>query len=116
MGYEHCYRNNINSQFLAMARLNALGLEEAKGRGNRFHNTTCKLCKRGDEDLLHFVIECPRLEDKRNYEIIDKNIANLGKRLIHCLFKQKKYQETGKMLKSMWYKRKYIIEHNEVTA
>merc|ERR1712033_141138 len=55
MGYEHCYRNNINSQFLAMARLNALGLEEAKGRGNRFHNT-CRLCKRGEEDLLHFVI------------------------------------------------------------
>merc|ERR1712002_986132 len=43
MGYEHCYRNNINSQFLAMARLNALGLEEVKGRGNN-HNTTCRLC------------------------------------------------------------------------
>ena len=34
MRYEHCYRNNINSQFLAKARLNALGLEEAKRRGN----------------------------------------------------------------------------------
>ena len=45
IGYDHCYRNNINSQFLAMARINALGLEEAKKRGCRFYNATCKLCK-----------------------------------------------------------------------
>ena len=65
-----------------------------------FHNTTCKLCRNEDEDLLHFVIECPKLENKRNYEIIDKNITDPEKRLVHCLFKQKKYQETGKMLKA----------------
>ena len=117
IGYEHCYRNNINSQFLAMTRVNALGLEEAKKRGNKFHNATCKLCNYEEENLLHFVIKCPKLEDKRNHEIINKNIVNPEKRLIHCLFKQKKYQETGKMLKCMWYKRKYIIEQNaKVTA
>merc|ERR1712121_388434 len=99
MRYEHCYRNNINSMFFARARLNALGLEEAKRRGNIFHNTICKMCKNEDEDLLHFVIECPKLENKRNYEIIDRNMTEPGKRLVHCLFKQKKYQETGKMLK-----------------
>jgi len=113
MRYEHCYRNNINSMFLARARLNALGLEEAKRRGNIFHNTICKMCKNEDEDLLHFVIECPKLENKRNYEIIDRDITEPGKRLVHCLFKQKKYQETGKMLKSMWHTRKYIIEQGE---
>ena len=112
IGYEHCYRNNVNSQFLAMTRINALGLEEAKKRGNRFHNATCKLCNYEEEDLVHFVIKCPKLEDKRNSEIINNNIANPEERLIHSLFKQKKYQETGKMLKSMWYKRKYILEQN----
>merc|ERR1712002_1089238 len=96
MRYEHCYRNNINSMFFARARLNALGLEEAKRRGNIFHNTICKLCKNEDEDLLHFVIECPKLENERNYEIIDRDITEPGERLVHCLFKQKKYQETGK--------------------
>merc|ERR1712033_155832 len=116
IGYDHCYRNNVNSKFLAMTRINALGLEEAKKRGNKFHNATCKLCNYEEENLLHFVIKCPKLEDKRNHEIINKNIVNPEKRLIHCLFKQKKYQETGKMLKCMWYKRKYIIEHNEATA
>ena len=113
MKYEYCYRNNINSMFLARARLNALGLEEAKRRGNIFHNTICKMCKQEDEDLLHFVIECPKLENKRNYEIIDRGIAEPGKRLVHCLFKQKKYQETGKMIKSMWYTRKNIIEQGK---
>merc|ERR1712121_491362 len=90
IGYEHCYRNNINSQFLAMTRINALGLEE--------------------KDLVHFVIRCPKLESKRNGEIINKNITDSEESLIHSLFKQKKYQGTGKMLKSMWYKRKYLLE------
>ena len=101
MGYEICYRNNINSMFLARARLNSLRLEEAMGRGNRFHNKTCKLCKQEDEDLLHFMIKCPCLERKRNYEILDKEIQEPRKRLIHCLFKQRKYQETGRMIKEM---------------
>ena len=68
------------------------------------------MCKQEEEDLLHFIIECPRLEDKRNYEIIDERITEPKKRLIQCLFKQKRYQETGKMIKNMWHTRKKIIE------
>ena len=113
MKYEFCYRNNINSMFLARARLNSLRLEEALGRGNAFYNKTCKLCKQEEEDLLHFVIECPCLERKRNYEIIDEEITEPEKRLIQCLFKQRKYQETGKMIKSMWYTRRNIIEYEK---
>ena len=103
MKYEHCYRNNINSMFYARARLNSLRLEEAMGRGNIFYNSICKLCKQEEEDLLHFMIECPRLERNRNYEIIDEEIIEPKKRLIQCLFKQRKYQETGKMIK------KYVV-------
>ena len=99
--------------FLARARLNSLRLEEAMRRGNVFYNSICKMCKQEEEDLLHFMIECPRLEKKRNYEIIDRGITEPKKRLIHCLFKQKEYQETGKMIKSMWYTRKNIIEHGK---
>ena len=110
IGYEHCYRNNINSQFLAMARINALGLEEAKKRVCKFYDATCKLCGCEEEDLVHFVIRCPKLESKRKGEIIDKSITDTEESLIYSLFKQRKYQETGKMLKSMWYKRKYLLE------
>ena len=56
MGYEFCYRNNVNSMFFARARLNSLRLEEAMGRGKIFYNKTCKLCKQEEEDLLHFMI------------------------------------------------------------
>ena len=47
IGYEFCYRNNANSMFFARARMNSLKLEEAMGRGKRFCNKTCKLCKQG---------------------------------------------------------------------
>merc|ERR1711888_492281 len=43
--YEYCYRNNINSMFLARARLNSLRLEEALGRGKVFYHSIYKLCK-----------------------------------------------------------------------
>merc|ERR1712121_291722 len=33
MGYENCYRNNAGSMLYAQARLNALKLEEAMGKG-----------------------------------------------------------------------------------
>merc|ERR1711888_73492 len=99
--------------FFARARLNSLRLEEAMGRGKIFYNKTCKLCKQEEEDLLHFMIECPCLEGKRNCEIIDERILEPEKRLIQCLFKQRKYQETGKMIKEMWYTRRNMIEYEK---
>ena len=113
MGYELCYRNNIESMFYARARINSLKLEEAKGRGKPFYNKTCKLCKLEEEDLLHFMIECPALERRRNYEIIDNDIQEPEDRMIQCLFKQEKFQETGKMVKEMWYTRRNILKYEE---
>ena len=113
IGYENCYRNNANSMFLARARINPLKLEEAMGRGKKFYNKTCKLCKQGEEDLLHFLIECPCLERKRNYNILDRNIQVPKDRLIQCLFKQRKFQETGKMVKEMWYARRNMLKYEK---
>ena len=113
IGYEFCYRNNINSMFLARARINSLKLEEAMGRGKKFYNKTCKLCKQGEEDLLHFLIECPSLERKRNYEILDRRIQIPKDRLIQCLFRQKRFQETGKMVKEMWYARRNMLKYEK---
>ena len=92
IGYESCYRNNANSMFLARARTNSLKLEEAKGRGNTHYNKNCKLCGLGEEDLVHFTIECPALEGKRSYEIIDKNILDPRQRMIKLLYRQRNYQ------------------------
>ena len=66
IGYDCCYKNNYNSKLFARARVNALQLEELKGRGNPQFDTTCKLC-REEEDPLHFIIKCPNLEAKRDF-------------------------------------------------
>ena len=97
--------------FLARARTNSLKLEEAMGRGNTYHNKTCKLCNLGEEDLVHFIMECPILEGKRDYGIIDNSIVNPRQRMIELLFKQKKYQEVGGMIKNLWYRRKAILKY-----
>ena len=116
IGYEFCYKNNGFSRFLARARINALQLEEHKGRGQINYNTNCKLCGKEKEDLVHFLIKCEKLEVRRNYEIIDKNICNSEERMRKLLYRNKKHQEVGKQIKNLWDLRKKLIEvSNDVT-
>merc|ERR1711895_242537 len=113
MGYENCYRNNAGSMLYAQARLNALKLEEAIGRGKHNYNKTCKVCGLEEEDLLHFIIKCPRLDKRRNQEILDNGIEEPEEKLIHFPYKQKNHQEKGKMIKDMWYARRSILKFKE---
>ena len=69
IGYEMCYRNDINSTYLAKARTNSLQLEDHIGRGIANYDKTCKLCGE-EEDLEHFLVRCPELSRKRNPEVI----------------------------------------------
>ena len=110
IGYESCYRNNANSMFQARARTNSLKLEEAIGRGNGYYNKNCKLCEQGEENLIHFIAECPALEGKRRYDLFNRDISNPRQRTIELLFKQKKYQEVGQMIKDLWNRRKTILK------
>ena len=113
LGYEFCYRNNINSMFFARVRLNSLSLEEARGRGKAFYDKICKLCGQEEEDLLHFMIKCPYLEKRRNFEIIDESVVEPKERMIKCLFKQNEHQKTGKMIKEMWGTRRNKMEYEK---
>ena len=61
IGYEYCYNNSYNSKLYARARVNALQLEEHKGRGIKHYDTTCKLCSKETEDIDHFIITCKKL-------------------------------------------------------
>ena len=106
IGYEFCYRNNAYSTYYARARTNFLKLEEAIGRGNRHYNKECKLCRQGDEDLVHFVIECKALEGKRDYNLIDRREEDPKQRLIKVLFTQEDHQGVGKMIRGLWFRRK----------
>ena len=112
-GYEFCYRNNFNSTFLARARINSLKLEEHKGRGNPNHDKTCKLCKEGEEDIVHFLIDCKELEEDRNYHLIDSSLESSEEKMIKLLFQSENYQETGYMIKKLWYRRKSLQKYNQ---
>ena len=68
IGYDNCYRNNRNSEYLAKARTNSLQLEEQLGRGRRYYDITCKLCGHEEGNLKHFMVKCPRLQSKRDTE------------------------------------------------
>ena len=113
IGYEFCYRNDANSTYYARARINSLGLEEAKGRGNRHYDRTCKLCGEEDDDLTHFAIKCRALEGKRDYNLVDRRIEDPVQRLIKVLFEQEDHQGVGRMIKGLWFRRKNIMEHKE---
>merc|ERR1712030_91749 len=65
IGYEECYRNSMSSKIYAKARTNTLQVEEVIHRRDRGHDKMCKMCGT-EEDLKHFMINCPRLRNKRN--------------------------------------------------
>ena len=72
MKYDECYSNSTASDLFAKARTNCLEIEELYGRGERGkdHDTACKLCKEGQEDITNFMITCKKLEPYRDKEII----------------------------------------------
>ena len=111
--YEHCYRNNANSLFLARARTNSIKLEEHKGRGIAGYDKTCKICKENIENIVHFLIDCKELEKVRDYNLINRDIQNSEERMRNLLFKDNRFQEIGNMIKNLWNKRRYIIENNK---
>ena len=97
--YELCYRNNRNSMFYARARTNSIKLEEHKGRGIADYNKTCRLCNEETEDIVHFLTRCKKLEEKRDYNLLDRNITDSEDRMRILLFRNKKCYEVGKMIK-----------------
>ena len=100
--------------FLARARLNSLGLEEAKGRGLLGYNKKCKLCGLEEEDLLHFTMICPILEKTRSrHRIINNSIRDPKERMLELLFKQNEHQKAGSLIRNLWNKRKQILEYKE---
>ena len=71
---------------------------------------TCRLCEAEEEDLRHFMIECPRLEGKRNRRLINKwRNRDKDRQVIDILFKEKDYEKTSQMLRAMWLFRKDLL-------
>merc|ERR1711874_487062 len=110
-GYDFCYMNNYNSTFLAKARLNALKLEEQISRGKPHYDATCKLCKKGKEDIVHFLIDCKELEEDRDYSLINNSEDGSGDKMVELLFNTEDFQGVGCMIKKMWLRRKKLLQY-----
>ena len=107
--YELCYRNN-NSMFYARARTNSIKLEDHKGRGIENYNKTCKLCNEEKEDLVHFLTKCRKLEEKRNYNLLDRKETDPENRMRKLLFRNNECYEIGKMIKELWILRRNLLK------
>merc|ERR1712179_383414 len=113
--YEMCYRNSLSSAFYARARINSLKLEEQIGRGKTNYDKRCKLCEKEEEDIVHFTIKCEKLEDKRNYDLINKKLIDPEERMRALLFRNENHQEVGRMIKALWDLRGKMLKDKKTT-
>ena len=67
---EKCYDNRDASKLLFKARADNLTLNSKKWNGRA--DTKCDLCGDEREDLVHFLIDCNKLENKRDSRIMEK--------------------------------------------
>ena len=89
-------------------------MEKHKGRANQDYDTKCKLCQEEIEDIVHFTIKCKKLENKRDYSIIDSNIKNPEERMRVLLFRNKNFLMVSKMLRNLWDLRKNLLKQEGI--
>ena len=109
-----CYRNSLSSAFYARARINSLKLEEQIGRGKMNYDKKCKLCEKEEEDIVHFTIKCGKLEEKRNYDLINKELRDPEERMRALLFRNENHQEVGRMIKALWDLRGKMLKDRKI--
>ena len=92
-------------------------MEKHKGRGNKHYNTTCRLCgEEEEEDLIHFIIKCKKLEKKRNGSVINNNILDPEERMKDLLYRNKDYRKTSRVVRDLWTLRRQLLKMKENRA
>ena len=108
--YDQCYMNSPSSSYLARARTNTLQVEECIHRRNREHDKVCRLCGLEDEDLQHFLVTCPILNQKRDREIMETwRSRDKQKQMVNILFREKRHSKVSQMIRRMWNHRKDLL-------
>ena len=88
-------------------------LEEHKGRGIEGYNKTCKLCGEEEEDLVHFVSRCKKLEPVRDYNLLDRDIRDPEDRMRKLLYRDDRSWRVGKLIKDLWDLRRKLLKEIE---
>ena len=76
-----CARTRIAASYRAKLKAGSYILQTTRNKFNQFEiNRKSPLCQEQDEDLPHFLIECPALQDarKRHMELIVKSLKEDG--------------------------------------
>ena len=114
---EKLYGNGLDSAILFRARTNTLDLQWRK----KFlgESTICNLCRKKEETLEHFLLECEELQPKRNECLLlmnpqPQNKDNLIKKLL--LFEWENVEEIfkyRKVLYRLWKTREMKLKRNQ---
>ena len=87
-----------------------LQVKEYIHRRNRSHDKICRLCGLEEEDIQHFLVTCPILDQKRDKEIMEAwRNSNKQKQTVGILFREKRYNKVSQMIKRMWNYRKDLL-------
>ena len=110
---EKFYDNRESSRYLFEARSNTLPLNIQ--RRHTGGNINCDLCKDGNEDLIHFMVECKVLEHKRNKNVMLKNYNDNKERMVgSILFKEDK-EKVKQMIEAMFkYRAGKMIQNDKI--
>merc|ERR1712179_872855 len=90
-----------------------MGLEEQKGRGRENYNKICKLCGEEDLDMVHFIVKCRNLEQKRDYDLLNADTRDPEEKMRVLLFRDDRRQSIGKMIRNRWECRRKQLKEKE---
>ena len=106
---EGIYENRLPSDLLFRARSNTLALNtDNRHRGG---DTQCELCNSEEEDMIHFIVRCRALEDKREDYIIQKYWNQDQMEMVgEMIFDNKETEKVQNMLGALWQKRFVLLK------
>ena len=104
---EKIYDNTYASELLFGARANSLNLNDLKK--HKGGKTVCDVCGEEEEDLVHFIVRCRGLEDRRDKDLIakfkgDDDRSTAGKILFET--RDNDVERVKRMLRNLWSSRK----------
>ena len=81
---------------------------------HRGESTRCELCYSEEEDLQHILLECRKLEEKRDQNLMMKHWSPDKEEMIgNIIFDIEEIDKVKTMLTKMWHKRKTELKRKQ---
>ena len=71
------------------------------------------MCGEEEEDLIHFIVKCKKLEKKRNSSVINNRILDPEERMKDLLYRNKDFRSTSRVVKDLWTLRRQLLKLKE---